>query len=161
MRIAVNHLLCATALLLHFQSFRGLAETAKDTLVIGMSQYPPSLHPGIEPTVAKTYAIRLGYRPISAYNDDRKMECLLCTEVPTIANGRAKTVDLGGGKKGMTVRFTLHPQAQWADGTPITSKDVVFSWSVGVKPESGFAARTCFSASRRSRWSMPRISSCT
>ena len=48
-------------------------------------------------------------------------------------------VDLGGGKKGMTVRFTLHPQAQWADGTPITSKDVAFSWSVGVKPESGFA----------------------
>jgi peptide/nickel transport system substrate-binding protein len=145
MKIAVNHLLGATALLLHLLSpSAALAQTAKDTLVIGMSQYPPSLHPGIEPTVAKTYAIRFGYRPISTYNDDRKMECFLCTEVPTVANGRAKTVDLGGGKKGMTVRFTLHPQAQWADGTPITSKDVAFSWSVGVKPESGFARPDLF-----------------
>ena len=95
MKIAVNHLLGATVLLLHLLSPAvALAQSAKDTLVIGMSQYPPSLHPGIEPTVAKTYAIRFGYRPISAYNDDRKMECFLCTEVPTITNGRAKTVDL-------------------------------------------------------------------
>ena len=145
MKIAVNHLLGATALLLHLLSPSvALAQTAKDALVIGMSQYPPSLHPGIEPTVAKTYAIRFGYRPISTYNDDRKMECFLCTEVPTVANGRAKTVDLGGGKKGMTVRFTLHPQAKWADGTPITSKDVAFSWSVGVNPESGFARPDLF-----------------
>jgi peptide/nickel transport system substrate-binding protein len=28
--------------------------------------------------------------------------------------------------------------------TPITSKDVAFSWSVGVKPESGFARPDVF-----------------
>ena len=49
------------------------SQTAKDTLVIGMSQYPPSLHPGIDPTVAKTYGIRFAYRPIATYNDDRQM----------------------------------------------------------------------------------------
>ena len=120
------------------------AQAVKDTLVVGMSQYPSSLHPGIEPTTAKTFAMRFGYRPISTYNDDNKMQCFLCTEVPTIANGRAKVVDLGGGKKGLTVRYTLHPQAKWADGTPITSKDVAFSWSLGVKPESGFARPDIF-----------------
>ena len=111
---------------------------------MGMSQYPSSLHPGIEPTTAKTFAMRFGYRPISTYDDDRKMACFLCTEVPTVANGRAKVVDLGGGKKGLTVRYTLHPQAKWADGTPVTSKDVAFSWSLGVKPESGFARPDVF-----------------
>jgi len=145
MKFVVHQTLVAAALLLPLITPAPvLAQGAKDTLTIGMSQYPPSLHPGIEPTVAKTYAIRFGYRPISGYNDSRKMECFLCTEVPTIANGRAKTVDMGGGKKGMTVKFTLHPQAQWGDGTPITSKDVAFSWSVGVKPESGFARPDVF-----------------
>lgn len=120
------------------------ALVVKDTLVVGMSQYPSGLHPGIEPTTAKTFAMRFGYRTISSYNDDRKLECFLCTEVPTIANGRAKVVDLGGGKKGLTVRYTLHPQAKWADGTPVTSKDVAFSWSLGVKPESGFSRPDVF-----------------
>lgn len=145
MKVAVSHVFGAAALLLYWMTPSvAVAQATKDTLVIGMSQYPPSLHPGIEPTVAKTYAIRFGYRPISTYNDDRKMQCFLCTEVPTIANGRAKTVDLGGGKKGMTVKFTLHPQAKWGDGTPITSNDVAFSWSIGVKPESGFARPDVF-----------------
>jgi peptide/nickel transport system substrate-binding protein len=120
------------------------SQAAKDTLVIGMSQYPPSLHPGIDPTVAKTYGIRFAYRPIATYNDDRQMQCFLCTEVPTIANGRAKLVDLGGGKKGLTVKFTLLPQAKWGDGTPITSKDVAFTWSIGSKVESGFARPALF-----------------
>ena len=120
------------------------AQAVKDTLVIGMSQYPPSLHPGIDPTVAKTYGIRFAYRPIATYNDDRQMQCFLCTEVPTIANGRAKLVDLGGGKKGLTVKFTLLPQAKWGDGTPITSKDVAFTWSIGSKVESGFARPALF-----------------
>ena len=36
------------------------AQSPKDTLVIGMSQYPPNLHPAIEATVAKVYPMRLG-----------------------------------------------------------------------------------------------------
>jgi peptide/nickel transport system substrate-binding protein len=75
--VVVNRALVAAALLLPLLTpAPALAQAAaKDTLVIGMSQYPPSLHPGIEPTVAKTYAIRFGYRPIATYNDNRKMEC--------------------------------------------------------------------------------------
>jgi peptide/nickel transport system substrate-binding protein len=138
-----------------------LAQTPKDTLVIGMSQYPPSLHPGIEPTVAKVYAMRFGYRPIAHYNDDMKMQCFLCTELPTLANGRTRVVDLGGGKKGMTVRFTLHPKATWGDGVPITSKDVAFSWSVGIKPESGLIGRNFFQRISKVGWWMQRILCCT
>ncbi|OYT92359.1 MAG: peptide ABC transporter [Burkholderiales bacterium PBB3] len=131
---------------LSFLAGAGLAQAQapKDTLVIGMSQFPSNLHPAIESTVAKVYAMRLGYRPIAGFNDDKKMECFLCTEIPTISNGRAKLVDLPGGKKGMTVRFTLHPKATWGDGTPLTSKDVAFSWALGAKPESGFSRAELF-----------------
>ncbi len=120
------------------------ADGPKDTLVIGMSQYPPSLHPGIEPTVAKAYVLAFGYRAITDFNDDRILQCYLCTEVPTLANGRAKVVDLGGGKKGVNVRFTLLPEAKWGDGTPITSKDVAFSWSVAKNPSSGYSRPDLF-----------------
>ena len=129
--------LCAVAGAVH-------AQTPKDTLIIGMSQFPPNLHPAIEATVAKVYPMRLGYRPIAGFNDDKKMECFLCTEVPTLANGRAKLVSLPGGKKGMAVRFTLHPKSSWGDGTPITAKDVAFSWALGSKPESGFSRAELF-----------------
>lgn len=125
------------------------AQTPKDTLVIGMSQYPSSLHPGIEPTVAKIYALRFSYRPIADYNDDMKMQCFICTELPSLANGRVKLVDLEGGKKGMTVKFTLHPQAKWGDGVAITSRDVAFTLSVGSKPESGFAGSDFFRRTTR------------
>ncbi len=137
----LTRILAAAALMLPLLA---PAQAAKDTLAIGMSQYPPSLHPGIDPTVAKNYATLFGYRKISAYNDNRQLQCYLCTELPTIANGRAKIVDLGGGKRGMAVKFTLHPQAKWGDGTPLTSKDVVFTWTVGSKVESGFARPDLF-----------------
>ena len=100
MNFVIYQMLTAAALLLQLLSPPvARAQASKDTLVVGMSQYPASLHPGIESTVAKTLVTRFGYRTISAYNSDRKMQCYLCTEVPSIANGRAKILDLGAGKK--------------------------------------------------------------
>ncbi len=120
------------------------SQGTRDNLTIGLAQSPPSLHPGIEPTTVRNQVLRIGYRPITGYDPDFKQHCFLCTEVPTVANGRAKVVELGGGKQGVTVRFTLLPDAKWGDGTPITSKDVAFTWAVGSKPESGFGFPSIF-----------------
>jgi peptide/nickel transport system substrate-binding protein len=117
-KIVLKPIATAATVLLLLAPHASQAQAAKDALVIGMSQYPSSLHPGIEPTTAKTFAMRFGYRPISTYNDDGKMECFLCTEVPTVANGRAKVVDLGGGKKGLTVRYTPKPNGPMAHRSP-------------------------------------------
>jgi len=123
---------------------QALAQGTKDTLVIGMSQYPPTLHPGIEATVARAFALAFGWRAITDFNDDRKLQCYLCTELPSLSNGRVKVVDLGGGKRGLTVRFTLLPDLKWADGVPVTSQDVAFSWSVGKDPASGYSREDLF-----------------
>src|SRR5260221_6843071 len=103
------------------------AQSTKDTLTIGISQFPPNLNPGIEPTVAKTYVERIAYRPITGYDADWRLHCFLCTEVPTLEDRRATVTELGGGKDGLDVKFTLVADAKWADGTPITSKDVAFT----------------------------------
>ena len=60
---------------------------AKDDLVIGVAQFPSSLHPAIDAEVVKAYVLGFAIRPITAFDKDWKNSCLLCTELPTIENG--------------------------------------------------------------------------
>ncbi|MFQ5468005.1 MAG: peptide ABC transporter substrate-binding protein, partial [Kiloniellaceae bacterium] len=38
---------------------------------------------------------------------------------------------------GIAVTYTIRPDAQWGDGTPVTTRDVVFTWKVGRHPKTG------------------------
>ena len=109
----------------------------KDTLIIGITQFPASFHPNIESMLAKYYALNLATRPITAYDKDWNLVCLLCTSLPTIENGGAIVTDLGDDKQGITVTYTLHPDANWGDGKPVSSKDVEYTIEVGKNPQSG------------------------
>lgn len=112
---------------------------SKGELVIGMTQYPTTLHPSIESMLAKTYVLNMTRRPFTAYDKDWKLICMLCTELPSIENGKAVPEDLPDGKKGIAVTYTIQPDAKWGDGTPITTKDVLFTYEVGRHPQSGVA----------------------
>ncbi|MCW3475627.1 peptide ABC transporter substrate-binding protein [Limobrevibacterium gyesilva] len=112
---------------------------AKDDLVIGIAQFPSSLHPNIDALVIKAYVLGFVLRPITAFDKDWKNSCLLCTELPTLENGLAKFEDRPDGSKGMAVTITLKPDLKWGDGTPVTSKDVAFTWKLGRDPASGFS----------------------
>ncbi len=109
----------------------------KDTLVIGITQYPASFHPNFESMLAKYLALNLAMRPVTAYDADWELVCLLCTELPSIENGGAVLTDLGDGKQGVAVTYSLQPDALWGDGTPVTTKDVAYTIEVGKNPESG------------------------
>jgi peptide/nickel transport system substrate-binding protein len=121
-------------------SAAGPALAAKDELVIGMTQYPATLHPNIESMLAKTLVISTTRRPFTAYDAKWQLGCMLCTVLPTIENGLAKVEELPDGKKGIAVTYTIQPNATWGDGTPVSTKDVMFTWSVGRHPQSGVAA---------------------
>lgn len=111
----------------------------KDELVIGMTQYPTTLHPSIESMLAKTYVLDMTRRPFTAYDKDWKLVCMLCTELPSLENGKAVIEELPDGKKGIAVTYTIQPEAKWGDGTPVTTKDVLFTNEVGKHPQSGVA----------------------
>jgi peptide/nickel transport system substrate-binding protein len=115
------------------------AFAAKDTLTIGIAQFPSSLHPDIDAEVVKKYADGFVIRQITAFDKDWKNSCLICTELPTIDNGLAKIEDLPDGKKGMAVTIKLKPDLKWSDGVPVTAKDLAFTWKVGKDPNSGFS----------------------
>jgi peptide/nickel transport system substrate-binding protein len=114
---------------------------AMDELVIGMSTAPGTLNPLINAMLAGAFVNSMTERPLTAYDADWKLVCLLCTELPTVENGRARIVDLppddkGVVKKGMEVDIELRPMT-WADGTPVTARDFEFTIEVGKHPQSG------------------------
>lgn len=107
-----------------------------DELTIGVTQFPATLNPAIDSMAAKSYVLGLALRPFTAYDADWKLVCLLCTQLPSIANGLAAPVDLGGGRKGVDITYTIRPDAKWGDGVPVTTADVQFTYQVGRDPRS-------------------------
>src|SRR5882757_2471022 len=89
---------------------------AKDDLVIGVAQFPSSLHPDIDAEVIKAYVLAFALRPVSAFDQDWKNTCMLCAEPPDAENGLAKLEDTPAGGKGMAVTIKLKPGLKWADG---------------------------------------------
>jgi len=108
-----------------------------DSLVIGITQFPATLNPNIDVMAAKSYVLGMSLRPFTVYDADWKLRCLLCTELPSIANGLAVPVDLPDGKKGIDLTYTIRSDAQWADGVPVTTADVRFTYEVGRNQQSG------------------------
>jgi len=111
----------------------------KDTLTIGVAQFPASLNPYYDSLTIKSYVLGFGVRPVTAFDKDWKLGCLLCTELPTLENGMAKFEDRPGGAKGIALTLKLKPDLTWGDGVPVTSKDIVFTWKIAKDPASGFA----------------------
>ncbi|MEJ1976012.1 MAG: peptide ABC transporter substrate-binding protein [Acetobacteraceae bacterium] len=118
---------------------------AKDSLVIGVAQFPASLHPYISAQTVQYYALGFAQRPISAFNPDGERVCLLCAELPTLQNGLAKLEDLPGGGKGMAVTIKLRPGLSWGDGQPVTAKDIAFTWNLARQPTTGFISTYAWS----------------
>ena len=103
---------------------------APHQLTIGTVQFPPDMHPYITNTSIKDWLLSPARRLMTGFNRAGQVICTLCTEVPTIANGRAKVVKRADGSEGMEVIFTLKPDLFWADGVPVTAKDVAFAFEV-------------------------------
>ncbi len=112
----------------------------RDTLTIAITQFPSTLHPMIDAMAAKTYVLGMARRPLTTYDKDWKLVCLLCVDLPTFENGGARRVALGDGKEGVEVVFRLDPRAKWGDGTPVTATDAILAWDVGRHPRSGVAS---------------------
>ena len=135
----------------------GTPAVARDQLIIGATQFPSTLHPSIDSMLAKSYVLGLTQRPFTTYDQNWELVCLLCTELPTIENGKAKIEDLAPGFKrdpgttfcksadpalateGMAVTYTIQPNATWGDGTPVTTDDVMFTYEVGKNEKTGFS----------------------
>ena len=87
-----------------------------ETLRIGISQYPTTLHPSAEPSVAKSYVTAMTRRPLTVYDQQWELICMLCTELPSIEAGGGKSGDYG--TRGNAVKWAAGPCP--AAGRPCT-----------------------------------------
>ena len=78
-------------------------------LKIGITQFPATLHPNIDSMLAKNYIRAMTARPLTVYDQEWQLICMLCTELPTIENGLAKREPLADGGEGIAVTYTLQP----------------------------------------------------
>ncbi len=109
-------------------------------LVIGISQFPSTLHPSFESMLVKSYVLGAVQRPFTAFDADWEPRCYLCLELPTFENGAAVVEPNDEGGDGVAMTYEIHPDARWGDGTPVTAEDVHFSWEVGRHPRSGVSS---------------------
>ena len=121
-----------------------MADTRAERLTIGVTQYPNTLHPLIDPLLAKTYVLGLARRPLTA--DDQLWEptCMLCVTLPSFENGLAERYETEEGGEGVALTFEIQPAAVWGDGVPVTAKDAVFTWIVGADPRVGVSNAELF-----------------
>ncbi|WP_282607319.1 peptide ABC transporter substrate-binding protein [Pelagibius sp. Alg239-R121] len=141
----MRRLLTAIGALIY--SAASLPAFAAETLTIGITQYPASFHPTLASMLAQRYVEGLTLRPVTAYDQDWKLVCMLCTDLPTIENGGAQRESYqqdGETKEGMAVTYSLHPDATWGDGTPVTSDDMLFTWQMGRDERSGAVSLEAF-----------------
>lgn len=130
MRLRVAALLLAVA--------SPAAAQPRDTLTIGITQYPSTFHPNIENMAAKSYVLGFARRPLTAYGPDWQLGCLFCETLPTLENGLAERETTADGKPGMRVTYRLREGLRWGDGTPVSSDDLRFAWEAGRDPATGF-----------------------
>ena len=113
------------------------ARAMPNELVIGISQFPSNFNPLINSMLAKSYLLGIARRPITAFDQDWNLICLLCKSLPDLANGTAVFETTADGKPGIAITYELLAEAKWGDGMPITTKDVLFTWEVGRHKLSG------------------------
>ncbi len=116
---------------------------ARDTLTIGLTQYPGTLNPMIDSMLAKSYVLGATQRQITIEGPDWEPMCQLCVKLPSLEDGDAEKfpsqTEAGEPVDGVRKTYTLRDDAYWADGTPVTTADVVFAWEVGRHPDTGVA----------------------
>lgn len=121
-----------------------VAAAPRDTLTIGLTQYPGTLNPMIDSMLAKSYVHGATQRQLTIEGPDWQPMCQLCIKLPSLEDGDAERfpskTEAGEPVDGVRKTFTLRDDAFWADGTPVTTDDVVFAWEVGRHPDTGVAA---------------------
>lgn len=102
-----------------------------DTLVVGIAQSIGDFHPFLTTALVTNSVLNSSRRLMTGVDNSGAVFCRLCTEVPSLANGRVRLVHRADGSAAMDVTFTLRPDLKWADGVAMDSHDFAFGFEVG------------------------------
>ncbi|MGV6848899.1 MAG: peptide ABC transporter substrate-binding protein [Marinibacterium sp.] len=95
-------------------------------------QAPSIMNPYLSGGTKELEAASLVIEPLARYNEKGDLVPWLAQDIPTVANG-------GVSEDLKTITWKLKPGLKWSDGTPVTSKDVKFSWEYCTADGGGCA----------------------
>ncbi len=105
-----------------------------DRVVVVQQREPISLNAALENGVASTELGLLLYNYLLKWNDRGQLVGDVATAVPTRANG-------GISPDGRTITYHLRPNVRFADGTPLTARDCVYSIHAIQNPRNNVQTR--------------------
>ncbi|GAC1576020.1 MAG: peptide ABC transporter substrate-binding protein [Candidatus Elarobacter sp.] len=102
--------------------------------VVAQQQEPAALNPALINGVVSTEWGELLFQYLVKYDDRGRLIGDAATEVPTLRNG-------GIARDGRTIRYHLRDGLRFADGTPLTARDCVYSIEAIQDPSHNVQSR--------------------
>ena len=126
------------ALLSLFTLHIAAAQSARaDTLRLFYWQAPTIVNPHLSPGTKDLSASRIVYEPLASFDANGELMPFLAAEIPSLENG-------GVAADGKSVTWTLKEGVKWADGTPFTADDVLFTYRYIINPEVGATSASSY-----------------
>jgi peptide/nickel transport system substrate-binding protein len=100
------------------------------TLRLRYWQAPTVVNPHLSIGTKDLSASRIVYEPLASFDEDGRLIPILAAEIPSLENG-------GVAADGRSVTWALKPDVEWADGTPFTADDVLFTFQYATNSEVG------------------------
>ncbi|MFC2968188.1 peptide ABC transporter substrate-binding protein [Acidimangrovimonas pyrenivorans] len=130
MRLKTALLGAAAAAVLAPAAFAGRGDDGHVNIIYW--QAPSILNPYLSSGTKDIESASLVIEPLARYDQDGNLVPYLAESVPTVANG-------GVSKDLTSITWKLKQGLKWSDGSPVTSKDVVFTWKYCTDPAGGCA----------------------
>ena len=124
----------AAALALLFLASCARPGTPAGTLVIDQQREPMSLNAALENGASSTELGLLLFNYLVKFNNRGRLVGDIATVVPTLANG-------GISRDGRTITYHLRSGVRFADGTPLTARDCVYSIEAILNPKNNVQSR--------------------
>ncbi|HEY8272318.1 MAG TPA: peptide ABC transporter substrate-binding protein [Pseudobdellovibrionaceae bacterium] len=102
-------------------------------LKIGISQEFENFNPLIKTMAATSYMLSLADRTLVSLDSNGKWYPQLAKSIPSLENGGAKIVDVGGKKKIIAI-WEIIDAAKWGDGKPVICEDFALALKVAAAP---------------------------
>src|SRR5579872_1268832 len=108
--------------------------TIPETLRLAMVANPKTLNPILSTQMIEAMAEAFVFDPLVATDPEGHDHPVLASVVPTLENG-------GISKDGLTITYHLRHNVRWHDNVPFSSRDVRFSISAIMNPNSAVSSR--------------------
>ena len=107
------------------------------TLKLFYWQAPTIVNPHLSPGTKDLSASRIVYEPLASFDAAGNLVPFLAAEIPSLENA-------GVAADGRSVTWKLRRDVKWADGTPFTAADVLFTYEYITDPTARTTSTTSY-----------------